>query len=232
MPGANPYDYTVITINERRHLRNAISYFQEEHWPINSIESNSQFWSATWQGVWEECCWYMHAFVCCMETKIRLVAWTLSTVDASDSLSQCKYWKHEKFIRESRYSTSQSSISRREKADLCFSWTVSRIITSDTNPTTEPQTSLSSLKNLQCQIASSLIAYNTIPPAATLADIISTARTASSITVRWEEQPSLKESSAATCSSQSTCLDRLTSVLHLDTSKLPHVSHDHSPWQT
>ena len=126
---------------------------------------------------------------------------------------------------------SQSSIGR-EKAHLCFSWTLSRIITIDTNLTTGPQTSLSSLTNLHCQIAPGLIACNTRPLVSILFDGRTTTRTAGSIIYRREEQPWFGESSAATCSSQGTCLDRLTSVLNLDASELPHVPHSHSLWQT
>lgn len=51
---------------------------------------------------------------------------------------------------------SRSSISR-EKAYLYFSWTLSRIFTSNTSRATRLQTSLSSLTNLQCQITPGLI---------------------------------------------------------------------------
>lgn len=86
--------------------------------------------------------------------------------------------------------------------------------------------------NLQCQIAPGFITYNTRTLVTILSDGRITARTAGSIIDRREEQPWFGESSAATCSSQSTCLDRLTSVLNLDALELPHVPHSHSLWQT
>lgn len=52
----------------------------------------------------------------------------------------------------------QSAVS---KAYLYFSWAVSRIFTPDTNLAYGPQTSLSSLTNLHCQIVPDLTKYDT-----------------------------------------------------------------------
>jgi len=43
VPGANAYDYTVITISERRHLRNAISNFKKSTDPSTPLKAIFNF---------------------------------------------------------------------------------------------------------------------------------------------------------------------------------------------